>query len=151
MKNTKQCVIIIAAVLAAVLFCSCQSDDMEEVGKPTFKITSFSKEAIEGGYCCKATIQITALTGDYSIDGLIYADNISKIWRNLPYNENISADIHSEGEGKLYFNLFGHHRGNLTIELEWTSKEDRENYIVGRHLSYGFTDDCQVLMLNLKK
>ena len=76
MKNTKQCVIIIAAVLAAVLFCSCQSDDMEEVGKPTFKITSFSKEAIEGGYCCKATIQITALTGDYSIDGLIYADNI---------------------------------------------------------------------------
>ena len=143
----KKITIIIITILTLGFF-SCQEEDIEVI-IPTFKVTSFEKVLDNGIYNCKATIAITDIVDDYSIDGIIYANDITKILHNLPYNEDLLYDIHSEGDDKLFFNLFGEHKGDLTIQLEWISEENRENYLVGWHLSYGFGPNCQVLIINL--
>lgn len=142
-------IIAILAVLVGFC-CSCNSDkDFKEINKPTFELTSFDKEFKDGQFYCKATIQIKGLTEKYSIDGILYANDVQRIWINFPYNEDVSYDIHLEGEGKYYFNYFGSHKGDLAIELEWTSTDDRANYLVGWHLNYGFGEDCEVLLVDL--
>lgn len=141
---------LIALIPLFLLFFSCSEEkDFQEVNTPTFKVVSFEKVLVDGVYNCKATIVVAGLTDKYSIDGIIYADDITKCWGNIPYNEDISTDIHPEGEGKFYFNLFGNHSGDFTIMLEWTSTTDRTNYLVGWHLNYGFGANCQVLLVDL--
>ena len=63
----KKITIIIITILT-LGFLSCQEEDIE-VTTPTFKLTSFQKESINGIYYCKATVKITNLIENYSIDG----------------------------------------------------------------------------------
>ena len=85
----KKITIIIITILT-LGFLSCQEEDIEVI-TPTFKVTSFEKVLVDGVYNCKATIVVAGLTDKYSIDGIIYADDITKCWRNIPYNEDIST------------------------------------------------------------
>ena len=55
-------------VITIIFFSSCKTD-IEEITTPTFKLTSFQKESINGIYYCKATVKITNLIENYSIDG----------------------------------------------------------------------------------
>lgn len=135
-------------LLIIIILISCKEDTIDST-IPTFEVTSFEKILINDIYHCVATIEITNIIEDYSIDGILYADDITKCRRNNPYNESVLYDFHKEGEGKYYFNLYGKHKGNMTIELEWISKENKENYLIGWHLTYGFGDNCETLIVNL--
>lgn len=145
MKTIK--ILIIA--LLAILVCSCNDEDIEEATTPTFTLTSFSKEDVNNEYHCKATIEIKGLIEDYSIDGLLYAEDIRVIGLNLPYKEDMLSDVHWQKEGVFYFSYYGKHKGDLTLELEWYSLEDRDTYLVGWHLCYGYGADCTLLMIDL--
>lgn len=134
-------------LLIIIILISCKEDTIDST-IPTFEITSFEKILINDIYHCAATIEITNIIEDYSIDGILYADDITKCWRNNPYNENVLYDFHKEGEGKYYFNLYGKHKGNMTIELGWISKENKENYLIGWHLTYR-GDNYETLIVNL--
>ena len=135
--------------IVGVMFMSCKNKDVEPTYAATFKLTSFDREFVNGKFYCKATIEIKGLIEDYSIDGLLYTEDITKIFWNLPYNESLKDNIYPEGEGKFYFNLYGKHKGDITIQIEWTSVDDRNNYLIGWHLSYGFSADCTLLMKSL--
>ena len=137
----KKLLLLIIIILISI---SCKEDTID----PTFEITSFEKILINDIYHCKATIEITNIIEDYSIDGILYADDITRCWKNNPYNENVLYDFHKEGEGKYYFNLYGKHKGNMTIELGWISKENKENYLIGWHLTYR-GDNYETLIVNL--
>lgn len=139
----------IVAFIIAWLFCSCSNNDIEEVASPTFKVTSYSKELIDGTYNCKAVIAITNIPEEYSIDGLLYADDIQGMNVDLPFNEEYRYDTHLIENGKMYFNISGKHHGDITIKISWTSKENLRNYLIGWHMCYGFGDNCQVLMVDL--
>lgn len=147
MKKSIFTIIIIAAI---ILFSSCQTD-IEETRTPTFKLTSFHKELVNGVYRCTATIKITDIPEQYSIDGILYANNIFKMKHSLPYNENLKYNYDKIEDNKYYFNLFGKHKGDVEFIIGWTSKDDRNDYLVGFHLTYGFGENCQVLMINLQK
>ena len=147
MKKTIFASIIIAAI---ILFSSCQAD-MEEIPTPTFKLTSFQKELVNGVYQCTAIIQVTDIPEEYSIDGILYANDITQLKHNLPYNETLKNNYYKIEENKYYFNLYGKHKGNIQFTICWTSKDNRNDYLVGFHLAYGFGANCQVLMINLDK
>lgn len=147
MKKSIFSTIIIAAI---ILVSSCQTD-IEETRTPTFKLTSFHKELVNGVYQCTATIKVTDIPKEYSIDGILYANDIFKLKHSLPYNENLKYDYDKIEENKYYFNLFGKHKGDVEFTIGWTSKDNRNDYLVGFHLTYGFGTNCEVLMINLEK
>ena len=139
---------IIMITILTLGFLSCQEEDIE-VTTPTFKLTSFQKESINGVYYCTATIKITNIPEEYSIDGILYANDIIKLKHNLPYNETLKYDYYKLNDNKYYFNLFGKHKGDIEFIIKWISKEDRNNYLIGWHLTYGFDIKYQTLMINL--
>ena len=141
--------LIYLIVLIPSLFSCSEDKDYQEVNIPTFKVTSFEKVLVDSVYNCKATIVIKELTKSYSIDGILYAYDIKKCWKDNPYNEDVLYDFHKEGDGKFYFNLYGKHKGNMIIDLEWVSEENKENYLIGWHLTYGFGNNCKVLIVDL--
>jgi len=145
MKRIKTIIIAIVAIAC----CSCSNKEIEELTSPTFKVTSFEKELVNGIYQCKASIAITDIPEKYSIDGILYADDIQGMNVELPFNEEYRYDTRLLENGKMYFNISGKHHGNINIKISWTSKENRTNYLIGWHLSYGFGDNCEVLMINL--
>ena len=131
-------------LLIIIILISCKEDTID----PTFEVTSFEKILINDIYYCTTTIEITNIIEDYSIDGILYADDITRCWKDNPYNEDVLYDFHKEGEGKYYFNLYGKHKGNMTIKLGWVSKENKENYLIGWHLTYR-GDNYETLIVNL--
>ncbi len=136
--------LIIVAIVAIVIY-SCNNKN-EEFNAPTFKVTSFERIYINGTYNCKASIVITDIPKAYSIDGLLYADTITLIDIDIPKYE---YDIQLLDKRKLYFNVYGKHKGNIKIKIAWTSKEDRKKYLVGWHLTYGYGKNCSILMIDL--
>lgn len=138
--------LIIFAIIS-IIMSSCNNKN-EEFNIPTFKITSFERIYTNGSYNCKASITITNIPKEYSIDGLLYADTITLIDIDIP---NYKYNIHSLDKRKLYFNAYGKHKGNINIKLDWTSKEDRKNYLVGWHLTYGYGQNCSILMIDLNQ
>lgn len=141
---------VIIAIVITVLCCSCSSIKDDEFNTPTFKVASFEKTFSNGLYHCKEVIRITGIPEKYSIDGIIYANDITKIGIDIP-QESYMYDIHEINEDESYFNIYGTHKGDITLELEWTSKDDLTNYLIGWHLTYGFGENCQVLMINLEQ
>ena len=141
---------LISFILLLLSLSSCSEDkNFQEVNTPTFKLTSFQKESINGVYYCTATIKITNIPEEYSIDGILYANDIIKLKHNLPYNETLKYDYYKLDDNKYYFNLFGKHKGDIEFIIKWISKEDRNNYLIGWHLTYGFDIKYQTLMINL--
>lgn len=66
----KRLISLIALIpLFLSLFSCSEEKDFQEVNTPTFKVVSFEKELINGIYYCKATVKITNLIENYSIDG----------------------------------------------------------------------------------
>ena len=141
--------IFTAIIIITIIFFSSCKTDIEEITTPTFKLTSFQKESINGIYYCTATIKITNIPEEYSIDGILYANDIIKLKHNLPYNETLKYDYYKLNDNKYYFNLFGKHKGDIEFIIKWISKEDRNNYLIGWHLTYGFDIKYQTLMINL--
>jgi len=137
--------------LLILLIASCKEDTSNTDIAPSFKLVEFKKEKVDSLYYCSAVISIKGLTDKFSIDGLLKANKISSIYISLPYHTNPLYDIHEEYEGTYYFNMYGRHHGDLILKLEFTSKEGLNNYLVGWHLTYGFGQGCQVLMVNLTK
>lgn len=141
---------LISFIMLLLSLSSCSEDkNFQEVNTPTFKLTSFQKESINGVYYCTATIKITNIPEEYSIDGILYANDIIKLKHNLSYNETLKNDYYKLNDNKYYFNLFGKHKGDIEFIIKWISKEDRNNYLIGWHLTYGFGTNCQILMVNL--
>ena len=140
---------LISFILLLLSLFSCSEDkNFQEVNTPTFKLTSFQKESINGIYYCTATIKITNIPEEYSIDGILYAYDIKKCWKDNPYNEDVLYDFHKEGECKYYFNLYGKHKGNMTVIIGWVSRENKENYLIGWHLTYR-GNNYETLIVNL--
>jgi hypothetical protein len=123
---------------------SCKEDTID----PTFEVTSFEKILINDIYHCEATIKITNIPEEYSIDGILYAYDIKKCWKDNPYNEDVLYDFRKEGNNKYYFNLYGKHNGNMTVIIGWVSKENKENYLIGWHLTYR-GNNYETLIVNL--
>ena len=141
---------LISFIMLLLSLFSCSEDkNFQEVNTPTFKLTSFQKESINGVYYYTATIKITNIPEEYSIDGILYANDIIKLKHNLPYNETLKYDYYKLNDNKYYFNLFGKHKGDIEFIIKWISKEDRNNYLIGWHLTYGFDIKYQTLMINL--
>ena len=134
-------------IIIILISISCKEDTIDPT-IPTFEVTSFEKILIDSIYYCEATIKITNIPEEYSIDGILYAYDIKKCWKDNPYNEDVLYDFHKEGEGKYYFNLYGKHKGNMTIELGWVSRENKENYLIGWHLTYR-GNNYETLIVNL--
>ena len=146
----KRLIYLIALIpLSFSLFSCCEDEDFKEINTPTFKVTSFEKKIIDSIYYCEATIKITNIPEEYSIDGILYAYDIKKCWKDNPYNEDVLYDFRKEGNNKYYFNLYGKHKGNMTVTIGWVSRENKENYLIGWHLTYGFGDNCEVLIVDL--
>ena len=141
--------LIYLIVLISSLFSCSEDKTFQEVNTPTFKVTSFEKVLVNGIYNCTATIKITNIPEEYSIDGILYAYDIKKCWKDNPYNEDVLYDFRKEGNNKYYFNLYGKHKGNMTVTIEWVSRENKENYLIGWHLTYGLSDNCEVLIVDL--
>ena len=57
--------------------------------------------------------------------------------------------MQNAAHSKYYFNLFGKHKGDIEFIIKWISKENRNNYLIGWHLTYGFDIKYQTLMINL--
>lgn len=144
MKNIK------LLIVACLCFLSCSEDKDNEFLAPTFKVDYFEREKINDEYHCKAVISITGLVDRYSIDGILYSNNIQGINLNLPFNENYKYNVSNIDNNKFYFNISGSHRGDLKLSISWTSKENRDNYMVGFHLTYGFGLNCEPLIINLQ-
>lgn len=123
---------------------SCKEDTID----PTFEVTSFEKILINDIYHCEATIKITNIPEEYSIDGILYAYDIKKCWKDNPYNEDVLYDFRKEGNNKYYFNLYGKHKGNMNIIIGWVSRENKENYLIGWHLTYR-GNNYETLIVNL--
>ena len=140
MKIKKLSLLIIIILISI----SCKEDTID----PTFNLTSFEKKIIDSIYCCEATIKITNIPEEYSIDGILYAYDITKCWKDNPYNEDVLYDFHKEGNNKYYFNLFGKHKGDMTVKIGWISRENKENYLIGWHLTYR-GDNYETLIVNL--
>ena len=128
-------------LLLCPLYFACQNEEIEEVEVPTFEVVSFSK--IDNK--CTATIEIKGLHDKFSIDGLIKADEVNSIEIKAPMSENITYTLIDN-----VINIYGDYANKITINLEWTCAENHTTYLVGWHLSYGFTTDCKILMVNLK-
>ena len=102
----KRLIYFIALIpLSFSLFSCCEDEDFKEINTPTFKVTSFEKNFIDSIYYCEATIKITNIPEEYSIDGILYAYDIKKCWKDNPYNEDVLYDFRKEGNNKYYFNL----------------------------------------------
>ena len=101
MKIKKLSLLIIIILISI----SCKEDTID----PTFNLTSFEKNFIDSIYYCTATIKITNIPEEYSIDGILYAYDIKKCWKDNPYNEDVLYDFRKEGNNKYYFNLYGKH------------------------------------------
>ena len=140
MKIKKLSLLIIIILISI----SCKEDTID----PTFNLTSFEKNFIDSIYYCTATIKITNIPEEYSIDGILYAYDIKKCWKDNPYNEDVLYDFRKEGNNKYYFNLYGKHKGNMTVIIGWVSRENKENYLIGWHLTYR-GDNYETLILNL--
>ena len=140
MKIKKLSLLIIIILISI----SCKEDTID----PTFNLTSFEKNFIDSIYYCEATIKITNIPEEYSIDGILYAYDIKKCWKDNPYNEDVLYDFRKEGNNKYYFNLYGKHKGNMTVTIGWVSKENKENYLIGWHLTYR-GNNYETLIVNL--
>ena len=140
MKIKKLSLLIIIILISI----SCKEDTID----PTFEVTSFEKMLINDIYHCEATIKITNIPEEYSIDGILYAYDIKKCWKDNPYNEDVLYDFRKEGNNKYYFNLYGKHKGNMTVTIGWVSRENKENYLIGWHLTYR-GDNYETLIVNL--
>lgn len=128
-------------LLLCPLCFSCQNKEVEEIETPTFEVVSFSKIDSQ----CKATIEIKGLHDKFSIDGVIKADEVNLIEIKAPMSEHITYTLINN-----VINIYGDYANKITINLEWTCNENHTNYLVGWHLCYGFTTDCQILMVDLK-
>ena len=137
----KKLLLLIIIILISI---SCKEDTID----PTFNLTSFEKNFIDSIYYCTATIKITNIPEEYSIDGILYAYDIKKCWKDNPYNEDVLYDFRKEGNNKYYFNLYGKHKGNMTVTIGWVSRENKENYLIGWHLTYR-GDNYETLIVNL--
>ena len=126
---------------------SCKEDTIDPT-IPTFEVTSFEKILIDSIYYCEAIIKITNIPEEYSIDGILYAYDIKKCWKDNPYNEDVLYDFRKEGNNKYYFNLYGKHKGNMTVIIGWVSRENKENYLIGWHLTYR-GNNYETLIVNL--
>lgn len=131
-------------LLIIIILISCKEDTID----PTFEVTSFEKILINDIYHCEATIKITNIPEEYSIDGILYAYDIKKCWKDNPYNEDVLYDFRKEGNNKYYFNLYGKHKGNMNFTIGWVSKENKENYLIGWHLTYR-GNNYETLIVNL--
>ena len=140
MKIKKLSLLIIIILISI----SCKEDTID----PTFEVTSFEKMLINDIYHCEATIKITNIPEEYSIDGILYAYDIKKCWKDNPYNEDVLYDFRKEGNNKYYFNLYGKHKGNMTVTIGWVSRENKENYLIGWHLTYR-GNNYETLIVNL--
>ena len=126
---------------------SCKEDTIDQT-IPTFEVTSFEKILIDSIYYYEAIIKITNIPEEYSIDGILYAYDIKKCWKDNPYNEDVLYDFRKEGNNKYYFNLYGKHKGNMTVIIGWVSRENKENYLIGWHLTYR-GNNYETLIVNL--
>ena len=140
----KKLLLLIIIILISI---SCKEDTIDPT-IPTFNLTSFEKKIIDSIYYCEATIKITNIPEEYSIDGILYAYDIKKCWKDNPYNEDVLYDFRKEGNNKYYFNLYGKHKGNMTIIIGWVSRENKENYLIGWHLTYR-GNNYETLIVNL--
>ena len=140
MKIKKLSLLIIIILISI----SCKEDTIDS----TFEVTSFEKMLINDIYHCEATIKITNIPEEYSIDGILYAYDIKKCWKDNPYNEDVLYDFRKEGNNKYYFNLYGKHKGNMTVTIGWVSRENKENYLIGWHLTYR-GNNYETLIVNL--
>ena len=131
-------------IIIILISISCKEDTID----PTFNLTSFEKKIIDSIYHCEATIKITNIPEEYSIDGILYAYDIKKCWKDNPYNEDVLYDFRKEGNNKYYFNLYGKHKGNMTVIIGWVSRENKENYLIGWHLTYR-GNNYETLIVNL--
>ena len=129
-------------LLLCPLCFSCQSEEIEEIEVPTFEVVSFSKVDNK----CTAIIEIKGLHDKFSIDGVIKADEVNSIEIKAPMSEHITYTLIEN-----VINIYGDYANKITINLEWTCNENHTNYLVGWHLSYGFTTDCNILMVDLTK
>lgn len=148
MKRFK--LILLACLALLVISCSSKKED-EVTQTPIFKVTYMEKHYNQVDSCfeCMAIIDIRGLIEDYSIDGLLYADDIKGINLSIPTNETYRYDTHIVEPGKYYFNISGKHHGDTQLKIVWTSKYNMDKYLVGWHLSYGFGPGCTILMVNL--
>ena len=128
-------------LLLCPLCFACQNEEVEEIEIPTFEVVSFSKVDNK----CTATIEIKGLHDKFSIDGVIKADEVNSIEIKAPMSEHITYTLIDN-----VINIYGDYANKITINLEWTCAENHTNYLVGWHLSYGFTTDCKILMVDLK-
>lgn len=139
---------LLLLLLLIIILISCKEDTID----PTFEVTSFEKILINDIYHCEATIKITNIPEEYSIDGILYAYDIKKCWKDNPYNEDVLYDFRKEGNNKYYFNLYGKHKGNMTVTIGWVSRENKENYLIGWHLTYrGNNYETLIVNLNFNK
>lgn len=167
----KYCSILL--FLFITVFCiSCTSGE-NEFENTSFKIITFNKMKTDSIYVCEATIEIRNIPNEYSIDGILKTNTVPNTELEVYYSKvngpffklfdsrltlgktyfssRFSYNIYQKSDGDYYFNLYGEHHGNLILKIKFTSTEDLDNYLIGWHLSYGFTEDCKVLMINLEK
>ena len=138
----------ILAVLT-LLAVGCSEDNTKDIYKPTFEVVSFEKVATSDGFVCEVEIRIQELRTDYAIDGLLYNDSIIDLSVEVP--NYIKYTITSERlEEKSKLTIVGKAPGELLIKIKFISHRDKGNYLIGWHLAYGFTDDCELMMINLK-
>ena len=75
--------LIYLIVLISSLFSCSEDKTFQEVNTPTFKVTSFEKVLVNGVYNCTATIKITNIPKEYSIDGILYAYDIKNVGKTI--------------------------------------------------------------------
>lgn len=141
---------LVLVFMIGMLMFSCSEENSEEIVDATFKVVYFEKTKVGDEYLCSAIIEVAGLTQDYSIDGILYANAIKGINVELPFNEEYKENTSIIDSHKMYFNIYGKHRGSFRLRLTWTSEDNRENYLVGWHLSYGFGLNCEPLMVDLQ-
>ena len=133
-------------ILFGLVFTSCNTD-FEEIKEPTFTVTYFDKKSNNSVYECNAIINITNIPYEFSIDGILYANEITEIKHDTP---NLQLNKYKIADNKYNFNIYGKHKGDIQIELSWISEDNLDSYFVAFHLAYGFGKNCEVQMIDLQ-
>ena len=133
-------------LLCLLCFACSNKDDERIMYTPTFKLVSFGKtESL-----CTATIKVEGLHDKFSIDGLIKENEINSIEIIAPNSQSIGYNITRKYDDVNLIKIYGNYAENITIKISWICTAPHDNYLVGWHLDYGFGDNCEVLMVDLK-
>ena len=150
MKNIKY----VLLGLIALIFVGCSNKEIdEEINKPKFDLIAFQKVQEENIFICEATIRVSGTIfcplEDFCIDGLLYNDSILNldIKADSPYV--INTNVVRKDNFKSLLTITGKLTGVMTINIKFITTQSLSKYLVGWHLAYGFTNDCQLLMINL--